>query len=86
MQLYSGIEGELTERQLLFREYDDEQLKLANLGADLDIKLDLLSEFSFRYFASYSKLSDEEIREKCKSEEQLEKSLAFRVATFKELI
>lgn len=86
MELYGGIKVKLTPLQIILRSSTDEQLEGMNLAANLDIKLEILKEFSFRNFKDYVALSDGEILQKCLSESQLVRSLALRVSSFRELV
>lgn len=86
MEFYGGNKIKLSSLEELLRSSSDEQLISMNLNTTLAVKLAILKEYSYRYYSVFDKLTDIELLEKCNSESQLERSLALRIASIKNIV
>lgn len=86
MELYGGNEIKLSLLEKILRSSSDEQLISMNLATTLNVKLAILKEYSYRNFGLFNSLTDNEILLKCCSDSQLERSLALRVASFRNIV
>lgn len=86
MEFYGGNKTKLSSLEQLLRSSSDEQLLSMNLNTTLAVKLAILKEYSYRYYSAFDELTDIELLEKCNSELQLERSLALRIASIKNIL
>lgn len=86
MEFYGGNEIKLSPLEKILRLSSDKQLNAMNLSTTLEVKIAILKEYSYRYFGLFNNLPENELVTMCNSESQLERSLAFRVASFKNFI
>lgn len=85
MEIYGGTCIKLSPLEKILRSSSDEQLIAMNLATTLNVKLAILKEFTFRNLSFFNSLGDEELLQKCSSELQLERSLALRVASMRDI-
>lgn len=85
MEIYGGNSIVLSPLEEIIRSSTDEQLISMNLGSTLNVKLAISKEYSYRNYSEFNTLSDKELLDKCKSDIQLERSLALKIASIRNL-
>lgn len=86
MEFYGGKKIKLSPLEKNLRYSTDEELFILNIASTLNVKLAILKEYSFRYYKIFDDLCDNDLLLKCSSEQQLERSLALKIASFKNII
>lgn len=86
MEIYGGNKIKLSPLEMILRCSTDEQLLSMNLATTLNVKLAILKEYAYRNYSEFDLLTNDELMLKCMSDSQLERSLALRVASFRQLV
>lgn len=86
MEIYNGNLIDFTLLDEIISNLTDDELIIMNLGSTLNVKLAIYEEYSNRNYFDFYSLNDMELLDKCSSDMQLERSLALRIASMREVV